>query len=47
MEKNLGVHQGRLTWEQAYEDWESEEYQYYWKRFERWSVPKVLPTEIK
>ena len=47
MEKNLGVHQGRLTWEQVYEDWESEEYQYYWKRFERSSVPKVLPTEIK
>ena len=47
MEKNLGVHQGRLTWEQVYEDWESEEYQHYWKRFELSSVPKVLPTEIK
>ena len=31
MERNLGVHQGRLTWEQVYEDWESEEYQYYWQ----------------
>jgi hypothetical protein len=47
MEKNLGVHQGRLTWAQVYEDWTSEEYQYYWKEYEREFVPKVPPTEFK
>ena len=31
MELVLGPHQGRLTWEQIYEGWESDEYQYYWR----------------
>jgi hypothetical protein len=47
MEKNLGVHQGRLTWEQVYAGWESEEFQYYWMDKERQSVPRIPSTEIR
>ena len=47
MEKTLGVHGGRLTWEQVYEKWESDELQYYWKKNERETVPMVPPTEYK
>ena len=47
MEKNLGVHGGRLTWEQVYENWESDELQYYWKGNERETVPMAPPTEFK
>jgi ectoine hydroxylase-related dioxygenase (phytanoyl-CoA dioxygenase family) len=47
MEKNLGVHGGRLTWEQVYENWEFDELQYYWKGNERETVPMAPPTEFK
>ena len=46
MEKNLGVHQGRLTWEEVYKGWESEELQYYWRNDERESVPRVPAKEF-
>ena len=45
-EVNLGVHQGRLTWEQVYEHWESDEYQYYWRGHERESVRRVPVDEF-
>ena len=47
MEKNLRVHGGRLTWEQVYENWESDELQYYWKANEHETVPMVPPTEYQ
>lgn len=47
MEKNLRVHGGRLTWEQVYENWESEELQYYWKGNAHGTVPGVPPTEYQ
>ena len=47
MEKNLGVHQGRLTWEEVYRDWESKEFQYFWKGHQRTSVPRVPSTEFR
>ena len=43
---NLGVHQGRLTWEQVYENWKSDEYQYYWRDHQRESVPRVPVDEF-
>lgn len=30
-----------LTWEDVYEDWESTEYQYYWKKFDTPVLPKI------
>ena len=47
MERNLGVHQGRLTWEEVYEGWSSKTYQYYWTGYERDSAPKAPPSEFK
>lgn len=47
MDKNLGVHQGRLTWEQVYEGWESDRYQYYWQGAEREIVERRRPSEIR
>ena len=46
MEKNLGVHQGRLTWKEVYEGWTSDEYQYYWEKYQRESAPQVPPREF-
>ena len=31
---SLEPHHGRLKWEQVYAGWQSERYQYYWKRFD-------------
>ena len=31
---SLEPHHGRLTWEEVYAGWKSEQYQYYWKRFD-------------
>ena len=47
MVKNLGVHQGRVTWEQVYAGWESDQFQYYWEGYEREVVEKELATEYR
>ena len=47
MENNLRVHGGRLTWEQVYENWESDDLQYYWKANERETVAMAPPTEYQ
>ena len=47
MEKNLGVHQGRITWAEVYKGWKSEKYQYYWEEHQRESVPRVPSTEFR
>ena len=47
MVKNLGVHQGRLTWEQVYAGWQSEEFQYYWHGYRREVVEGQLATEYR
>ena len=47
MEKNLGVHQGRITWEEVYAGWESKKYQYYWRTHQRPTTPKVSAHEFK
>ena len=47
MEKNLGVHQGRLSWEQVYAGWESDEHQYYWRSDQREARPHVPAAEFK
>tara|TARA_B100000745_G_scaffold141587_1_gene92526 strand:+ start:1873 stop:2769 length:897 start_codon:yes stop_codon:yes gene_type:complete len=48
MDRLLGPHQGRLTWEEVYADWESDKYQYYWQKFPLQLVPKqVWPIETK
>lgn len=36
----LGVHQGRLSWEEVYAGWKSDKYQYHWKRFDLNPVSK-------
>jgi ectoine hydroxylase-related dioxygenase (phytanoyl-CoA dioxygenase family) len=41
----LTPHQGRLTWEEVYADWKSEEYQYHWKKIPLTTVTKV-PWEV-
>jgi ectoine hydroxylase-related dioxygenase (phytanoyl-CoA dioxygenase family) len=41
----LTPHQGRLTWEDVYADWKSEEYQYHWKKIPLTTVTKV-PWEV-
>ena len=35
MYKNLGVHQGRVTWEEVYAGWKSDRFQYYWQGHRR------------
>lgn len=47
MEKNLGVHQGRLTWEEVYAGWKSDRFQYYWKGYRREVAAKAVPTEYR
>jgi len=41
----LTPHQGRLTWEDVYANWKSDEYQYHWKKFPLTTVSKV-PWEV-
>ncbi len=41
MDKVLGPHQGRLSWEEIYKGWESTEFQYHWERYELTPVEKV------
>jgi hypothetical protein len=36
----LNPHQGRITWDQVYEDWGSDKYQYHWKKFDLTVVEK-------
>ena len=36
----LNPHQGRITWDQVYESWESDEYQYHWNKFDLTVVEK-------
>jgi ectoine hydroxylase-related dioxygenase (phytanoyl-CoA dioxygenase family) len=40
MDKVLGPHQGRLSWEDVYEGWESDAYHYYWENYSLKTVPK-------
>ena len=40
MELVLGVHQGRLSWEEVYAGWKSKEYQYHWRKFTLTPVSK-------
>ena len=47
MEKNLGVHQGRLTWPEVYADWESDRYQYYWEGYRREVVEREPSPEFR
>jgi ectoine hydroxylase-related dioxygenase (phytanoyl-CoA dioxygenase family) len=36
----LGVHQGRLSWDEVYADWKSVEYKYHWREFDLTPVSK-------
>ena len=45
MEKVLTPHQGRLSWEEVYKGWKSDQYQYHWQKFDLTPVPKV-PVQI-
>ena len=47
MDKNLGVHQGRVTWEEVYAGWKSDRFQYYWEGHQREVVEKELATEYR
>ena len=47
MDKNLGVHQGRVTWEEVYAGWESDRFQYYWEGHQREVVERELATEYR
>ena len=47
MEMNLGVHQGRLTWKEVYQTWESKQFQYFWEGYDRESTPRVPPKEFR
>ena len=47
MSKNLGVHQGRLTWPEVYAGWKSDRYQYYWEGHQREVAEKELATEFR
>ncbi len=33
MDKVLTPHQGRLSWEEVYQGWKSDQYQYHWRKF--------------
>ena len=47
MWKNLGVHQGRLTWPEVYAGWKSDRYQYYWEGYQREVVEREPSTEFR
>ena len=47
MEKNLGVHQGRLTWPEVYAGWKSDRYQYYWEGYQREVVEREPSPEFR
>ncbi len=47
MYKNLGVHQGRLTWPEVYAGWKSDRLQYYWEGHQREVADKELATEFR
>ena len=47
MWKNLGVHQGRLTWPEVYAGWKSDRYQYYWDGYQREVVEREPSTEFR
>ncbi len=42
----LAPHQGRITWEQVYENWKSDKYQYHWKKFALTPVAKE-PVQVE
>jgi len=41
MDKVLGPHQGRLSWDQVYSGWNSDRYQYYWEGLDLTPVSKT------
>lgn len=45
MDKVLTPHQGRLSWEEVYEGWESTDFQYHWQQYELIPVEKV-PVDV-
>ena len=47
MDKNLGVHQGRMTWREVYAGWNSDRFQYYWEGHRREVVEKEAPTAYR
>ena len=47
MNKNLGVHQGRVTWEEVYAGWKSDRFQYYWEGHRREVVEREPSTEYR
>ena len=47
MDKNLGVHQGRVTWDEVYAGWKSDRFQYYWEGQRREVVEKEPPTAYR
>ena len=47
MDLVLGPHQGRLKWPEVYANWQSNQYQYYWKKFSLNPVKKQpWPTDM-
>ena len=47
MDLVLGPHQGRLKWSEVYANWQSNQYQYYWKNFSLNPVKKQpWPTDM-
>ncbi len=46
MDKVLAPHQGRLSWDEVYKGWKSNQYQYYWKQFTLTPVPKQAVTVV-
>ena len=47
MDKNLGVHQGRVTWKEVYAGWKSDRFQYYWEGHRREVVEREPATEYR
>lgn len=47
MDKVLTPHQGRLSWEEVYQGWKSEQYQYHWRQFALTPVPKEAVAVIE
>lgn len=47
MYKNLGVHQGRVTWEEVYAGWKSDRLQYYWQGHQREVVVREPSQEYR
>lgn len=43
----LTPHQARVTWEEVYRGWKSEEFQYHWLKHDLTPVPKVPVTPIE